>query len=208
MKAEIRAVLVEAAIVAVGGFGLALAANQISPRGLDLSRNYFPTGTNKVVALPMPVQTNGASVATNEPTEADQLSERLRGKGLLEVKRSQVESLLRDPRARDGRVIFIDARDEDHYNAGHLPGAYELDPYHPERQLGTVMPACQAAEKIVVYCTGGECEDADTTAILLGENGIPGKKIFVYGGGFAEWDEAHLPLEAGARNSGTPVLHQ
>lgn len=195
-------------MVIVGGFALALAANQFSPRGLDLSRNYFPTGTNQAAASARTRQVPAQTAGTNAPSEADELSERLRGKGLQEIKRSQVEALLRDPRARDGRVIFVDARDEDHYSAGHLAGAYELDPYHPEKQLGTVMPACQAAEEIIVYCAGGECEDADTVAILLGENGIPGRKIFVYGGGFNEWDDAHLPLEFGARNSGVPVQHQ
>ena len=45
---------------------------------------------------------------------------------------------------------------------------------------------CQAAEQVVVYCTGGECEDSDTAAILLRDAGVPTAKLFVYGGGFAE----------------------
>ena len=65
-----------------------------------------------------------------------------------------------------------------------------------------VLPAAQAAEEIVVYCTGGECEDADTAAIVLGDAGVPAKKVFVYGGGYSEWTENHLTLETGARNSG------
>jgi 3-mercaptopyruvate sulfurtransferase SseA len=66
-----------------------------------------------------------------------------------------------------------------------------------------MLPFCQAAEKVVVYCTGGECEDADTTAILLRDAGIPSQKLFVYGGGFAEWEASRLPVETDARNSGT-----
>ena len=42
-------VLLEAALVAVVGAAFAFAANRISPRGLALARNYFPTGTNNVV---------------------------------------------------------------------------------------------------------------------------------------------------------------
>lgn len=197
MKPGIKAIAAEAAIVIVAGLGFGLAANQVSPRGLALSRDYFPRGTNTVVSAPTP-----APVSTNGIPEADPISERLRDKGLQEIKRAWVEALLRDPRSKSGLVVFVDARDEDHYGDGHIPGAYELDPYHPEKELANVLPACQAAEQVVVYCTGGDCEDSDTTAILLRDAGVPAKKLFVYAGGFAEWDAARLPEEAGARNSG------
>jgi rhodanese-related sulfurtransferase len=205
LKAEIRTVVIEAVIVCVVGAGLALAANQFSPRGLALSRNYFPAGTNTnhATAAPIPVTPVQTAPETNsEPSEAEQLSQRLHDKGLQEIKRPAVEKLLHDPRLADGRVVLIDARDEDHYQEGHIPGAYELDPYHPEKQLGAVLPICQAAEQVVVYCTGGECEDADTTALLLRDAGVPDKKLYVYGGGYTEWDDNHLPIETGPRNSG------
>jgi len=208
MKRPIPTILTEAVVVGLAGGALALAANAISPRGLALSRNYFPAGTNQTAAtpapvpIPKPVEAAPSAVSTNIPTEAEELSARLRDKGLQEIKRLQVESLLHDPRALDGRVVFVDARDPEHYQNGHIPGAYQLDPYHPEREMGDVVPACQTAEQVVVYCTGGECEDADTTALLLRDAGVSAKKIFVYGGGFTEWQAAHLPLETGARNSG------
>lgn len=202
MKSEIRTIVVEAAIVAIVGAGLALAANELSPRGLTLSRDYFPKGTNAIPAAAKPVQVADSPAATNESSEADQLSGRLRDKGLQEVKRSQVDVFFHDPRAQDGRIVFVDARDEDHYQEGHIPGAYELDPYHPEKKLETVLPLCEAAEEVVVYCTGGDCEDSDTAALLLRDAGVPGRKLFVYGGGFEDWEANHLPVETGARNSG------
>jgi rhodanese-related sulfurtransferase len=195
LKSEIRTIVVEAAIVVIVGLGVSLAANALSKRGLTLSRNYFPEGTNQVQAAAGPAE-------TNEPPASAQLSERLRGKGLQELKRSQAEILFHDPRDQDGRIVFVDARDEDHYQEGHIPGAYELDPYHPEKELGTVLPICQAAAEIVIYCTGGDCEDGDTAAILLRDAGVPARKLFVYGGGFTEWEAGHLPVETGARNSG------
>lgn len=201
-KSDIRAILIEAAIVVIAGLGIGLAANKVSPRGLALSRNYFPAGANQSPVAPRQLQVAPVAVDTNESPAAAELSERLRDKGLQELKRSQVETLLRDPRSRDGRVVFVDARNPDDYQAGHVPGAYELDPYHPDRELGNVLPVCQAAEKVVVYCTGGDCEDSDTAAILLRDGGVPGGKLFVYGGGITEWQAAHLPVETGARNSG------
>ena len=202
-KSEIRTIVAEAAIVVIVGLGVGLAANELSPRGLALSRNYFPGGTNPLPAAPAPVPVVTGPAGTNEPPEAAQISERLREKGLQELKRSQVETLFRDPRSRDGRIVFVDARNPDDYQDGHIPGAYALDPYHPEKELGTTLPVCQAAEEVVVYCTGGDCEDSDTAAILLRDGGVPGGKLFVYGGGFTAWQAAHLPVETGARNSGT-----
>ena len=207
------------------GLGVGLAANELSPRGLALSRNYFPRGTNQVPAAPRPVQAVPPAApkpvqaappatpapvqavpgpaGTNEPSESAQISERLRGKGLQELKLNQVQILFDDPRSQDGRIIFVDARDEDDYQEGHIPGAYELDPYYPEKEMETVLPICLAAEEVVVYCNGGDCEDSDTAAILLRDAGVPVQKLFVYGGGFTAWEAAHLHVETGARNSGT-----
>jgi 3-mercaptopyruvate sulfurtransferase SseA len=68
--------------------------------------------------------------------------------------------------------------------------------------LGGVLSASQAADLVVVYCTGGDCEDADSTAILLRDAGVPNQKLFVYGGGYIDWTANQLPIEKGARNSG------
>ena len=64
------------------------------------------------------------------------------------------------------------------------------------------MPVCRKAEQIVVYCNGGDCDDSETAALLLRDMGIPNQKLFVYGGGIAEWKANGLPVETGARNSG------
>ena len=43
--------------------------------------------------------------------------------------------------------------------------------------MGSVLPACLAARKVVVYCEGGECEDADSVAIMLRDVGIPSRLV-------------------------------
>jgi rhodanese-related sulfurtransferase len=197
-------VLGETILVAIVGALVALAANRISPRGLSLARNYFPQV--KPVSAPTAVVTNSspAQAATNESatqSEPESPVARLKSKGLQVVGFDEVKKLLHDPGYQTGSIIFIDARGEE-YPAGHIPGAYQLDYYHEDKYLLTALPACQNASRIVVYCSGGDCQDSEMTALMLRDGGVPNEKLFVYSGGMTEWDEKKEPIETGARNSG------
>jgi rhodanese-related sulfurtransferase len=130
------------------------------------------------------------------------LEGQFRAEGLQLADNGQAVRLFQDPRREQGLVMFVDARDNEHYRAGHIPGAFQLDHYHPENYLAAVLPASQAAEQIVVYCKGGSCEDSEQTAILLRDAGVPKDRLFVYAGGFDEWTARLLPIETGERNSG------
>ena len=202
----VRRIFAEAVLVAVVGVGLALLGNRISPQGLQLARNYFPGDSSPVVPAPASVTTgNGVSSNTSVATTnavTSELETKLRAEGLHLLDRAGAEKLFRDPRLQENAILFIDARGEDDYAKGHIPGAFEFTPYHPEKYFATVLPACQVARQIVVYCTGGECEDSHSTALILRDAGVPAEKLFVFGGGMTEWESAKLPVESGARNSG------
>jgi len=135
-------------------------------------------------------------------TPAQLLAAELKEKGLQLIDGSQAARLYHDPRFRQDVVVFVDARDEQRYREGHIPGAYEFDPYRPEKYFAAVLPVCQAAEQIVVYCNGGDCDDSETAAILLRDVGIANQKLMVYEGGITEWATNGLPVEMGGRNSG------
>ena len=197
------AILLEAVLVIAVGAGLAFAVNQLSPRGLKLGRDYFPTAASAPRIpdkIAPPADTQPAS--TKENSAAAEIDQRIEGKGLQPIDRAQTERLFHDPRYQQGLIMFVDARDEDHYAEGHIPGAYPLDYYHPEKDLAADLAPCKNAERVVVYCTGGECEDAENTALLLRDAGVSNQNLFVYGGGFDDWSASHLPLEQGTRNSG------
>ncbi len=206
--------MLEAVVVALAAAAFGFGANEISPRGLRLSRNYFPSGTEQpaaslrsaTAANAATTNTTSSSNITQEPL-ADSVDQRLKDKGLQPISRAKTLELFHDPRYQEGLIVFVDARNQEHYEVGHIPGAYPLDPYHPEQQITGVLTACQAADQILVYCAGGDCEDADTTAILLREAGVPNQKLYVYGGGYTDWTERHLPVEQGARNSGDTAGH-
>jgi len=191
-------VIREGWIVALLAGGLALLVNQVSPRGLSLTRDYFPVvaapGGSSVAAV---TPTNTAAIPSENPVEM-----RLRARGLTAVRMDEVVSWHADPRYAAGLFLFIDAREDRAYEAGHIPGALPFDHYHPEQRMAEAMSAAQAAEKIVVYCNGGECEDSEFTAVMLQQAGVPLDRLLIFTGGITEWKQARRPVEIGARFSG------
>jgi len=194
----VRCVFLETLLVAAVGIVLAFGANLVSPRGLALTRNYFPAG----ISRPAPATRDVASTNAPAASPAQLLAAQLKEQGLQWVDGRQAAQLFHDPRYLQGNVAFIDARDEQHHREGHIPGAWEFDPYYPEKYFPTVLPVCQAAEQIVVYCNGGDCDDSESAAILLRDVGIENGKLFIYTGGITEWITNGLPVEIGGRNSG------
>jgi len=194
-----QSVALEAVVVAVLGLLFALLGNAVSPRGLRLTRDYFP-GQSR----PAPIRPSNPG-AQQSADQAQAVAASLQKLGLQAARSNEVAQLFSDPRYQQGLVIFIDARSDHAFQAGHIPGAWQLDHYHPEKFLPTVMPLCLTAEQIIVYCTGGDCEDSEFAAITLRDAGIPAQKLFVYTGGIKEWTN-QMPFEVGERGSGT--IHQ
>ena len=206
MGRELKRVLLEALVVAAVGLALALLANLASPRGLSLTRNYFPgsaTTHGKIDGVANS-NFNAAVPATNAAGQQAQevVAARLKEKGLQAIDGREAMQLFRDPQYALELIVFIDARDDRHYAEGHIPGAYQFDRYYPEKHLPAVLPACLNATKIVVYCSGGNCEDSEFAALTLKDAGALLERVVVYAGGMTEWAAKGMPIEVGGRNSG------
>jgi rhodanese-related sulfurtransferase len=203
-RTPVGSVLREAVLVAVIGATFAFAANRISPRGLALATDYFPTETNppvRMAAITAPVD-SPADTNPTAPSALLRLTTPTEGLEWRLIDEGRTVELLHNSHLKQGAIVFIDARDEEHYLEGHIPGAYGFDPYHPDKDFPAVMTNCQAAEQVVIYCYGSNCDDSQMAARLLRNVGISGQKIFVYGGGITEWTNNHQPVEIGTRNSG------
>ena len=201
---SVRAVFLEALLIGLAGLLIALAANAISPRGLRLNRNYFPnlrvTGTNSGATTANISSQGTPASGTNLPP--DPTIVRLQQRGLKLATSTEAFELFQDPRYEQGLIVFVDARDDDHYTAGHIPRAWQLNHYRPEGYLPIVLPACLAAFKVVVYCNGGQCDDSEFAAVMLREAGVPADSLFVYVGGITDWTAQGHSVESGARGSG------
>jgi rhodanese-related sulfurtransferase len=197
---------VEALGLFVVGVAMAFIANWISPRGLSLTRNYFPRPGGLGAESGPGLRTNATTPAFETGTVVEggnaAVAARLKENGLQVIDRAGVETSFRDPQYEQELIVFIDARDDRHYQEGHIPGAYQFDRYYPEKHLGTVLPACLNATKVVVYCSGGKCEDSEFAALALKDAGVPLDRLSVFIGGIAEWSANRLPLELGGRKSG------
>ena len=191
-----RAVICEALLVALAGIGFGLLANAVSPHGLRPGRDYFP----RVQAVAQPAgSTNGVVAPANDPEAPTR--QRLQQRGLQAASSNEVVEIFRDPRYQQGLFVFVDARDDAHYQAGHVPGAWQFNHYRAEQFLPMLLPLCLAAQKVVVYCTGGACEDSEFAALMLRDGGVPAENLYVYIGGMAEWTRNALPIETGVRGS-------
>jgi len=188
--------------VAATGAVLSFAANALSPHGLKLTKNYFP-GAEPSLPTPGAVTQPANPSTTNTNSAAELLSARMRQDGLQLADTPLATQFFRDPLREQDGIIFIDARDDQHYKTGHIPGAYQFDRFHPEDYLTNVVQVCLTAQRVVFYCNGGDCDDSEHAAIMLRDSiGIPREKVFVYGGGMNEWTTNGLPIEVGTRNSG------
>ena len=84
--------------MAVIGAALAFAANALSPRGLLLTKNYFP-GTTVTLAGPVVAVTNATGVsAAKTNTPAELLSARFQAEGLQLADSNRVAQFFHDPR--------------------------------------------------------------------------------------------------------------
>ncbi len=188
---QLKRLIIEALAVTVTGGLFALLANRLSPAGIELTRDYFPKA---------PPATN--QIIPPQPPPWDSPEAQLHAKGLNTLPMETVVGLFASPGYAADKVIFVDARNDEQYRAGHIPGAFAFDHYRPETSIAVVFPACLAASNVVVYCTGGDCEESGFAALALADAGVPRERLRIYVGGITEWQAAGRPVETGDRRSG------
>jgi len=173
-------------------------ANAVSPRGLQWTRNYFPLA--KVPPAQGEQESTGTPMGSGEVSQTEAIA-RIQARGFIAWNFARAAEAFEDPRRLTGQVIWVDARPEVQYRRGHIPGASHFDPYRPEQQLLEVLALCLRADQVVVYCSGGQCEDAELAAHLLQQAGVPRERLVIYVGGFGEWVQRGQPV-ASADSSG------
>lgn len=214
---KVGRVVLEALLVTAAGVALAFAANPKSSRGLELSKNYFEVKPAVVSSGSQPPRiATGPSTATNvaathvatTTSVSTGVDKQIEDAGFKPIKYDEVLRLFKDDVNYQNNVyLFVDAREENQYKEGHVPLAWRVDHVKPKETINAeplkfLLPS---AEKIILYCHGGNCEDSLFVAGDLRDAGVDPGKIYVYVGGFNEWEAKRQPIEKGERQSGNIV---
>lgn len=99
-----------------------------------------------------------------------------------------------------GNVLFLDARRSSVYRDGHIPGARSIAVWEADaddRVKALFAEGRDQSAPIVVYCSGGDCEDSHMLAEKLYFVGFD--NVLVYKDGFPDWQKRGLPIARGDR---------
>lgn len=165
------------------GLAIALGANTVRPKNhIDLGRDY-----NLKTKPDEP----------NQPNEPDEPNKALLSHPYNELTFAQVSELFNSGDTSVGLNLFVDARNDELYEEGHIPGAIQCDFYRLDRYLDNVIGRAAGASRIIVYCTGGRCEDSLLVCQELVRSGIPKELIYLFRGGWEEWTKNQMPVVTG-----------
>lgn len=127
-------------------------------------------------------------VGTEEPNEAPI------GDGKISL---EVAAQLHERAMMGEPVWFLDARLRNEFDAGRIAGALFM--VHTRVSGGEGLDELlmfsppEAGDLLVIYCTGGDCQASEDTAILLEAAGYT--NIAIMAAGYDEWAAAGLPTE-------------
>ena len=99
-------------------------------------------------------------------------------------------------------VLFLDARRTSVYELGHIPGARPFSVWESDVDEKVNKLYAERSDPkdqnlpIVIYCSGGDCEDSHMLAQKLW--GIQFNNIYVYKDGFPDWQKLGLPIHTGS----------
>ena len=91
----------------------------------------------------------------------------------------------------DNSAVFIDARDAEDYEAGHIENAINI-PFDYYEDYEEVMDGLNDAGIYIIYCSGEECSlSIDLADYLYTDKLID--KLLIFEGGWPQWRDAGYP---------------
>jgi rhodanese-related sulfurtransferase len=145
---------------------LALTVNFISPRGIALI-GQWDTAKGVITADPQPAE---------------------------ERKLQEIDSVTWAKEIYDkGHVLFVDARSQNNFEQGHIPGAVSLPLGQFDQMIESFLSKHALDQPMVTYCSGRTCEDSHHLARLLLEAGFTDVRVFI--DGFPGWEAEGYPVE-------------
>ena len=161
----LRKTIKEIIILAGISVTLAMVVNFLSPKGIALVGQWDTS----------------RGVITASPSESEEGPE-------------EINSVIRAKEIFDnGNVLFVDARSQDNYADGHIPGAVSFPVGQFDEQIESFLNQNSPDTFIVTYCSGRTCEDSHNLARMLSDVGFTHISIFI--DGFPGWEAQGFPIE-------------
>jgi rhodanese-related sulfurtransferase len=88
------------------------------------------------------------------------------------------------------QVLWIDARSETEYAAGHIPGALLLNLDQWNELLPSLLQVWERDKMVVVYCSSISCQASREVAEKLRDE-VGLQSVFVLRGGWEAWRQQH-----------------
>lgn len=95
----------------------------------------------------------------------------------------------------EGAVLFVDARSEADYRAGHINGAVNIPDLDFENHIGSFLEKTAAETVLITYCEGDSCTLSKSLAEKLSLTGF--ENVFHLKNGWGQWKERGLPIARG-----------
>jgi rhodanese-related sulfurtransferase len=144
-----------------------------------------PAATSPAPAAATTRATGAGDLARSFPPHPD--------KPALEIAPAGVQRLYQ------GKALFLDARRSSVYAEGHIAGARSFPVWEADidqRVKGLYEEGLDQKAPVVVYCSGGACEDSHMLAEKLYMVGFD--NVLIYKDGFPDWQKRALPTSKGA----------
>ena len=91
----------------------------------------------------------------------------------------------------ENSAIFIDARDSEDYNSGHIENAINI-PFDYYEDYEDIINELDDTAPHVIYCSGEECSlSMDLADYFFNE--LAFENILIFEGGWPQWRDADLP---------------
>jgi rhodanese-related sulfurtransferase len=186
--------------VAIAALAAAAAAVSNAVAGPERKLRWigsYAAATAPAAPVPTPVAVTAAQVSPAQPVAGAAADGKVfpphPQKAWIEISGEDVASL-----HGRGDILFLDARRSNVYRDGHIAGArsiaiWEADADDKVRAL--FAEGRDQSAPVVIYCSGGECEDSHMLGEKLYKVGFD--NVLVYKDGYPDWQKRGLAVTRG-----------
>ncbi|MBZ0273606.1 rhodanese-like domain-containing protein [bacterium] len=105
----------------------------------------------------------------------------------------------------DEGAIFVDARSESDFSAGHIKGALHVYYAEVQDKAMEILEKIPLEATVVAYCSGEDCHASDIVARELVDMGY--EKVRIFFAGWPAWTAAGYPITGSAgSDEATPII--